>query len=66
MEIDKPKKVEKKSRKVKKPKIVKKTADSDKPRAPNPWLEHVKKVKLENKDKKLKEILTIAKASYKK
>lgn len=33
---------------------------------PNKWIEHVKKVKDENKGKGLKEILQIAKKTYKK
>lgn len=32
----------------------------------NPWLDHVKKIRSDNKDKSLKEILEIAKRSYKK
>lgn len=32
----------------------------------NPWLTHVKMVKKENPDKKLSDILKIAKRSYKK
>jgi len=34
----------------------------------NPWIEHVKKIKSlpENKDKRVSEILKIAKGSYKK
>ncbi len=32
----------------------------------NPWLEHVKMIKKKNKDKSLKEILKIAKKTYKK
>jgi len=32
----------------------------------NPWLEHVKRVKEKNKNKTLKEILILAKKTYKK
>jgi len=32
----------------------------------NPWLEHVKKVRNQNKGKSLKEILILAKKTYKK
>lgn len=32
----------------------------------NPWIAHVKEISLKNKDKSLKEILKIAKGSYKK
>jgi hypothetical protein len=35
-------------------------------RKPNPWLEYTKKIKLENPDKTYKEVLSIAKLSYKK
>lgn len=32
----------------------------------NPWIEHVKKVKKEHPDKRLKDVLVIAKKTYKK
>lgn len=32
----------------------------------NPWLDHVKKCRAKNKDKSFKEVLKIAKKSYKK
>ena len=41
----------------------------DKPkakRAPNPWMKHVAEVRKKNPGKSLKEILTMAKSSYKK
>lgn len=49
--------------------IMKNSDMKDKPkakRAPNPWIKHVAEVRKKNPGKSLKEILTLAKASYKK
>lgn len=43
-----------------------KTAKSKTKKKGNPWMDHVKKVRAKNKGKTLKEILVIAKKSYKK
>jgi hypothetical protein len=41
--------------------------DKAKPKRPaNPWMKHVASVRAKNKGKTLKEILQLAKASYKK
>tara|TARA_R100001591_G_scaffold115320_1_gene130711 strand:+ start:2080 stop:2274 length:195 start_codon:yes stop_codon:yes gene_type:complete len=56
----------KKAGKVMKTNANKKTKSSGKSKKSNPWMAHVAKVRAKNKGKSLKEILVMAKKSYKK
>ena len=65
----KPRKEKKEDKKEKKPRKEKKEDKKGKKsvvKKENPWLTHVKKTLKEHPDKKFKEILIIAKKSYKK